>query len=504
MVFLKKHRFLILLGFGITTLYLFSRLYNILELPIFTDEAIYVRWAQIAKNDANWRFISLTDGKQPLFVWLAMVVMRLIQEPLLAGRLVSVLAGLFSVIGLFFLGKELFRNKWVGILSSTIYVLFPMALLYDRMALYESMVGAFTLWSLYLTILLVRKIQLDTSLILGLVIGGGVLTKTSAFFNIYLLPMSLLLFDFKHKEMYPKLFKWTGLAILSTVIAYGIYSILRLSPFFHIIDQKNALFAYPFPEWIEHPFRFWYGNFLGQWDWLRRYMTISGILLVVLSFIIDRKFFREKILLFIWFSVPFIALALFGRTLYPRFIFFMTLSLLPLAAFSLFKIKELLKNKILMSALFALLLFLPIRSEYFILSNFSKAPIPFADLEQYSNGWTSGAGVKETVEFLEKEAKDKKIFVGTEGTFGLMPYALEIYLVSNKNITIAGFWPIDATLPEKLDQAREKMPTYVLFYQPCHTCKNLGEPPVLWPVTLVSSYRRGIGSTYLSLYRVNP
>lgn len=475
-----------------------------MSLPIFTDEAIYVRWAQIANNDANWRFISLTDGKQPLFVWVAMIFMRFVEDPLLAGKLVSVLAGLFSVVGLFFLGKELFRDRWVGILSSIVYVLFPMALVYDRMALYESLVGAFTVWSLYLTVVLIRKIQLDTALILGLTIGGGVLTKTSAFFNIYLLPMSLLLFDFKHKGIYPKIFKWAGLAVLSTIIAYGMYSILRLSPFFHIIEEKNALFVYPFAEWIEHPFRFWYGNIRGLWDWLWRYMTVAGIFLIALSFVIDRKFFKEKIFLILWFLIPFLALALFGRTLYPRFIFLMTLPLLPLLGFSLFRLKEVVKNKIILYLLFASLLFLPIKSDYFILTNFSKAPIPRSDLDQYVNDWTSGAGVKEIVEFLEKEAKDKKIFIGTEGTFGLMPYVLEIYLIDNKNITISGFWPIEESLPKEVDEARSKIPTYFLFYQPCTPCKNIGEPPVSWPATLVSSYRRGIGSKYLSLYRINP
>ena len=54
--------------FGIILLFFVSRLFNILSLPIFTDEAIYVRWAQIAAQDANWRFISLVDGKQPMYV----------------------------------------------------------------------------------------------------------------------------------------------------------------------------------------------------------------------------------------------------------------------------------------------------------------------------------------------------------------------------------------------------------------------------------------------------
>src|SRR3990172_10040431 len=108
MLIIRKYIKYIALGFLALLIFLSSRLINIMSLPIFTDEAIYTRWSQIAKNDAAWRFISLTDGKQPLFVWIDMVFMRFVSDPLLAGRLVSVFAGLLTVIGLFFLGKEIF------------------------------------------------------------------------------------------------------------------------------------------------------------------------------------------------------------------------------------------------------------------------------------------------------------------------------------------------------------------------------------------------------------
>src|SRR6185436_7623182 len=138
------------IGVGLFAAYLFLRLTQIMSLPLFTDEAIYTRWSQIAKQDASWRFISLTDGKQPMFVWWDMIFMRFAHDPLLAGRLVSVVCGLLTMVGLFLLGREIFKNKWVGILSAGLYVLYPFALVYDRMALYDSMVGMFTVWSLYL------------------------------------------------------------------------------------------------------------------------------------------------------------------------------------------------------------------------------------------------------------------------------------------------------------------------------------------------------------------
>src|SRR3990167_5031367 len=130
---------LIIIAFFIT------RLINIGVIPIFTDEAIYTYWAKVALNDPAHRFISLEDGKQPLFIWIAAVMQNFISEPIVATRLVSFLSGLASTIGIFLLSKELFNNLTklnqhrVAAFSSLLYVVLPFTLLYDRLALYDSL-----------------------------------------------------------------------------------------------------------------------------------------------------------------------------------------------------------------------------------------------------------------------------------------------------------------------------------------------------------------------------
>ncbi|MDO8621134.1 MAG: glycosyltransferase family 39 protein [Candidatus Levybacteria bacterium] len=503
--FVKKNRLAILIFTILTALFFASRLYNILSLPIFTDEAIYTRWSQIAKNDANWRFISLTDGKQPMFVWLDIVSMRIIQEPLLAGRLVSVFGGFFTMIGLFFLGREVFYNRLAGFTSAIAYLIYPFALVYDRMALYDTLVGTFAVWALYFSIVLVRRLRLDTALILGMVTGAGVLTKTSGFFNIYLLPFFLFIFKWNEKRKMTRFLRWVGLSSIAVVLTYGYYSIVKLSPFANIIDEKNAIFVYPFRDWLIHPFTFLYGNLVGQWDWFTKYITPSGIVLIVLSFLISLKFFREKIFLVLWFAIPFIALALFGRVLYPRFILFMTLSLLPLIGFSIYQLIDIVKNKWLLTLLFLLLLIIPIRVDYFILQKFSQAPIPDSDLNQYSNDWPSGDGIRESINFFEEQARKGKIYIATQGTFGLLPYSLEIYLNKNKNITIQGFWPIEENVPDEVIKASKKMPTYFVFYQPCVKCMGIGLAPETWKsIGLIYQKEKAKGLRFFSIYKITP
>jgi len=499
-----KYKKELLISIILAIIYFILRLIYLDRLPIFTDEAIYIRWAQIALQDSSWRFISLTDGKQPMFIWAAIIFLKFIKDPLIAGRLVSVFSGFFTMIGLWFLSYELFKNKTVSFLTSTLYIFYPFAQVLDRMALYDSMVATFSVWALYFSIHLVRKISLASAYTLGFVIGAGILTKTSNFFSIYLLPFTLLLFDFKKKKMQERLLKWILLSIFSSAIAYGLYNILRLSPLFQMISAKNAIFVYPISEWVVHPFTFFVGNLYGLLSWLLEYLNIPYIVIILLSLAVIKKDFKEKILLFIYFVLPLLALALFGRIIFPRFIFFMSLYLLPIAAWGLNFIIEFSKNKIKLNipksyyAIFITALFIIYPG--FVSLQFAYDPIHAkiakADNNQYINSWASGFGVKESVEFFTKQAEDKKIYIATEGTFGLMPETMEMYLIKNKNITVKGYWPVDK-FPEDVLEIAYKIPTYFIFYQPQHVII-----PADYPLKLVFKVRHGNKNFYYRVYQV--
>ena len=56
----------------------FLRFSNIYSVPVFVDEAIYVRWSQVMRSEASLRFLPMSDGKQPLFMWASMPIFKLI------------------------------------------------------------------------------------------------------------------------------------------------------------------------------------------------------------------------------------------------------------------------------------------------------------------------------------------------------------------------------------------------------------------------------------------
>ncbi|MEK7127632.1 MAG: hypothetical protein AAB838_02820, partial [Patescibacteria group bacterium] len=73
-------------------LYLVTRLYNLMDLPLFNDEAFFL-WAgrQIRENPLQNIFINFSDGKEPLFFWLYSPA-----DSLILLRLFSVIFGLLT------------------------------------------------------------------------------------------------------------------------------------------------------------------------------------------------------------------------------------------------------------------------------------------------------------------------------------------------------------------------------------------------------------------------
>ena len=177
--------------------YFTTRLMNLVIIPVFADEAIYIRWAQVMRAVASLRFLPLSDGKQPFFMWLIIPFLKIFSDPLQAGRLVSVFAGLGTMVGIFVLSYLLFKNKHLSFFSALLYVISPFAFFFDRLALADGLLSFFNIWCLVLGVCLVKKPRLDLAMILGIFLGLGLITKSPAMFAAILLPSTILLFPFK-------------------------------------------------------------------------------------------------------------------------------------------------------------------------------------------------------------------------------------------------------------------------------------------------------------------
>ena len=108
-------------------------------------------------------------------------LLKAIDDPLLAGRLISVFSGFFTLTGLTVLGWLMFGEA-VGWVSAFLYLISPFFTLYDRLALYDSLTTAAMVWSMVFLIVMSRRLRLDAALLAGLTVGAGLLTKSSAKF----------------------------------------------------------------------------------------------------------------------------------------------------------------------------------------------------------------------------------------------------------------------------------------------------------------------------------
>ena len=73
---------------GVLLAFALSRHCKLSATPIFCDEAVYMHRSLLGFHDSAHLFDSLKDGKRPSFIWLVVVMLNFVSDPLLAGRLV--------------------------------------------------------------------------------------------------------------------------------------------------------------------------------------------------------------------------------------------------------------------------------------------------------------------------------------------------------------------------------------------------------------------------------
>lgn len=454
------------IGVILIGLYLFTRVYHLLLLPIFEDEAIYIYWAKVVATTHSQWFISLVDGKPPLLVWAIGMLLTILpsQWYLLAGRLPSVVAGLFSVCAMYGIGKELFQSKRAGVISAFLYIIFPFTLLYDRMALFDALLSSMLLCSTYFMIRTSQTLSYKYAALWGFFLGLAFLSKPTALFFIILLPLSFLLltkFEIIMRDWKRILF----LLITSIGVAEVINNLQRVSHVFASAAIKNAQFQQPISELIKSPFALTLGNLNGFFSWMEGYYTLGFFAVVLFSFIavLSLNWRKGLVLSLLWF-VPVFILASVGREIFPRYILFVTpYSLLALSGW-VDQVWSLKKTPVLLVILSLLVLVPLVKVDYYLLTNPVKAQIPSNDYQQFVSDSPSGYGVSGVINFLNQEKTKHPIVLVTQGTFGLYPYAFTLEYWNDPQVTIVPRWPLTVIDQDLLDMAKDK-PVYVLLKQ---------------------------------------
>ncbi len=468
--------------FFILLFYFATRLINLTKFPIFNDEGIYIHWAKTAWKDAAWRFVSLTDGKQPLQTWLTIPFLKLFpNDALLAGRLFAVSTGFASLVGLFCLLYYVF-NKKIAYIGSLLYISVPYFLFYDRLALSDSGVNAGFIWILFLSIVLVKTLRLDVALIFGIVGGVALLTKSSAQVFLALgLVVGPILFVSKaqiDKNVVKKTANYVFLYFIVGGIAFCIYNVQRLSPFLHFVSEKNKVFLLSFTEFIQNPFMLFFHNITT----LPLYVAWEmGFMLFVTGIIGWFMLWKKNKSLFLYFTawifLLYIGVSFFTRILFPRYLIFFATLFLCFSAYGIGSIK----NKAIKLILIALLILSFIIFDLPVLFNVKAIPFPPVDRGQYLEGWTAGWGMKDIMDFARVQSQTKPVVILAEGDFGMSGDVLNVFLRQNDKIFIKGYWPLTKeNLIENQKELKDNLVYIVISHQ-----EGLENG---WPMKLVKQY----------------
>lgn len=457
--------------------YFFSRIQNLTSIPVFCDEAIYIRWAQIIQSEDTLRFVPQSDGKQPLFMWINAITLKVFPDPLVSGRIISVFSGfgiaiLISLIALIlinyqskeknifkFLKNILSQHYNLFLFVFTVYCLTPFAFFFDRLALADNLLSFFGVLSLLLSLLLAKFPSFNLSILLGLSLGLAWLTKSPAIYFIVLSFVTFIFFNLKKIRLYI-------FPLLSSFIAYLIYNILRLGPQFHQIALRNKDYIWTISEIIKHPLDPLKPHLLNAFDLYIRYLSWPVLIIFILGLIFYFKKnwkparpaggldIRIYLIIFAWWLLPLIANSALTKVFTARYILFTLPPFLILISLFLWHLIIKIKNNFLKIVVFLLIFYINI--SFILKISFNPFEQNLASSEMgYLNGWTSGWGIKEASDYFKERSLEKNVIVGTEGSFGTLPNGVQIYTNKVKQLTIIGQGLGFATIPESLLEAKE-------------------------------------------------
>lgn len=500
-------RLKILLGlyFLITTI-------SLTALPVFSDEAIYIHWAQVATNEpSKYVFLPMLDGKPPLHVWTLIPMLKVVHDPLLAGRLVSVFVGLINIVLIGMLVRELggeTRDERLAQLAATIL---PFWFFHNRMALTEVML---VMWFLLGLVVGMRayannKKSFFWTVVFSLAVGGSLWTKVSGvffvpvFMMIPLLVVSVLSTKTKKRSliaMIREAYFHTGVfrLFVGGVIGGLIFLTLRLSPLFPYLFARSADYAFTVRDLLGGEWRFVvFAATPRLMYWLAWYLSPFALILALWSG-------RRGFVLFLMSLAYALPLLVGGRVVYSRYFLPMAV---PLTIMAVFGFRELYAqgkhNKTLaLICLGGAVLW----SFVFILPSYIRPGLtPFApqDRVQYLTEWSSGYGIPQVRDYLRKQIGQKtdgqQIEVGTEGYFGTLPDGLSIYFndpIYADKIKIDGVGQPISSIPDILLKSAKTQNTYLVVNSHRFFLEDKSN------YELVGAYDRPYGGPKLLLLRI--
>lgn len=172
--YLKKYNIFFLIV--VLALAVFFRLYQLKTSPLglYPDEAMNGNNALEAMDSGQYKvFYPENNGREGLFINIQALSIRIFGNEPWALRIVSAIFGILTVLGLYFLTRELFGKETIALLASFFLATSFWHINFSRIGFRAIMAPFFLVWGLWLAWRLIRKNNPFIAVVAGLVFGLG-------------------------------------------------------------------------------------------------------------------------------------------------------------------------------------------------------------------------------------------------------------------------------------------------------------------------------------------
>jgi len=172
----------------------FFRLWKLEDVPpgLYPDAAIYANDAWLSLKNKDFKvFYPENYGREGLYMWLLSLSFSIFGVSIFSLRIVPAIAGILTVLGLYFLTKESFKSEKIAFLSSFFLAVSFWHTNFSRIGFRVILLPLVLVFSFYFLLRSFRKKTILDSTLAGIFFGLGFYTYTSFRMAVLILPFLL-------------------------------------------------------------------------------------------------------------------------------------------------------------------------------------------------------------------------------------------------------------------------------------------------------------------------
>ena len=378
-----------------------SRLVGLTRLPAFVDENLHISWAMhIAQGERLGQPWSHGRGVQVFAS--ALVVPWAGEHALWASRCLTVAFGAVTLLAIYALARRLYDEP-TALVAGALYVLCPMTLFYDRLAMADPVMSTFFALSLLASARAAQSGRVRDGLLVGPPAALAVLSKASGVLLLFVPVAAWLALSRPRRRALPAL--GAALATTGGLVAWPLWRFLEAS---RSMAERNV--GGGAAGSLDRIVR----NLALVADWFPGWWTLPLVLLALggaLGAIVRRD--RPGLYLAAAGFLPLASLVITATFWYPRYILYAAVPGVILAGRALAQLVGWAASRLgvpsggprhaLLGAATVLALVPAVKADAWLWTDPSHMPMPGLERLQFVEGWPSGYGVGETVQFVRDE-----------------------------------------------------------------------------------------------------